>query len=228
MRHLVESGLALLATASLPLQFWLYAFHIATYLINRLPTKVLQFQSPFQVLFNKIQNYHHLKVFGYLCYPYLRSHNKHKLCYRSSPCVFLGYSPTHKGYMCFDSNSNSIYITRPVKFHETKFPFQQTVNTSSASSSSQFTSTPALLPIPLSIPPTQTSQSSVPTSQSPHLSNSAHSYHSSHNSTSLLPILDPILVPFTASSSSSLTNPLAPHNSHPMTLRHIIISFHIH
>ena len=47
MRHLVETGLALLATTSLPLQFWLYAFHTTTYLINRLPTKVLQFQSPF-------------------------------------------------------------------------------------------------------------------------------------------------------------------------------------
>ena len=123
-RHLVETGLALLATTSLPLQFWLYVFHTATYLINRLPTKVLQFHSLFQVLFNKIPNYHHLKVFGCLCYPYLLPYNKHKLCYRFSPCVFLGYSPTHKGYMCFDSNSNRIYITRHVKFHETKFPSQ--------------------------------------------------------------------------------------------------------
>ena len=170
-------------------------------------------------LFNKIPNYHHLKVFGCLCYPYLRPYNKHKLCYCSSPCVFLGYSPTHKGYMCFDSNSNRIYITRHVKFHETKFPFQQTVNTSSASSSYQFTSPPALLPVPLSIPPTQTSQSLVPTSQSPHLSNYAHSCHSSHNSASLIPIPNPIPVPFTASSSSSLTNPSAPHNSHAMITR---------
>ena len=210
MRHLVETGLALLATTSLPLKFWLYAFHTTTYVINRLPTKVLQFQSPFQVLFNKIPNYHHLKVFGCLGYPYLHPYNKHKLCYCSSPCVFLGYSPTHKGYMCFDSNSNCTYITRHVKFHETKFPFQQTVNTSFASSSYHFMSPPALLPVPLSIPPTQTSQSLVPTSQSPHLSNYAHSCHSSHNSASLIPIPNPIPVPFTAYSSSSLTNPSAP------------------
>ena len=124
MRHLVETGLALLATTSLPLQFWLYAFHTATYLINWLPTKVLKFQSPFQVLFNKIPNYRHLKMFGCLCYPYLCPYNKHKLCYRSSLSMFLSYNPTHKGYMCFDSNSNRIYITRHVKFHETKFPSQ--------------------------------------------------------------------------------------------------------
>ncbi|KAL6321607.1 hypothetical protein AAG906_025439 [Vitis piasezkii] len=143
--------------------------------------------------------------------------NKRDVC---SACpVAKSYSPTHKGYMCFDSNSNRIYITRHVKFHETKFPFQQTVNTSSASSSYQFTSPPALLPVPLSIPPTQTSQSLVPTSQSPHLSNYAHSCHSSHNSASLIPIPNPIPVPFTAFSSSSLTNPSAPHNSHPMITR---------
>ncbi|RVW75652.1 hypothetical protein CK203_055276 [Vitis vinifera] len=78
------------------------------------------------------------------------------------------------------------------------------------------TSTLALLPIPLSIPPTHTSQYSVPTFQSPHLSDSAHSCHSSHNSASLIPIPDPIPVPFIASSSSSLTNSSTPHNFHPM------------
>ena len=57
MRHLVETGLTLLTTASLPLQFWIYAFHTTTHPIKRLPTKVFQFQSPFQVLFNKIPNY---------------------------------------------------------------------------------------------------------------------------------------------------------------------------
>ena len=71
----------------------------------------------------------------------------------------------------------------------------------------------------MSIPPTQTSQSSVPTSQSPHLSNSAHSCHSSHNSASLIPIPDPIPVPFIPSSSSSLTNSSTPHNFHPMITR---------
>ena len=34
MRHLVETSLALLAITSLPLQFWLYAFHTTTYLTN--------------------------------------------------------------------------------------------------------------------------------------------------------------------------------------------------
>lgn len=40
IRHIVETGLALTAQASLLLKFWLYAFHTVVYLINLLPTKV--------------------------------------------------------------------------------------------------------------------------------------------------------------------------------------------
>ena len=43
MKHIVEIGLALLATAFLPFKFWIYAFRVAIFLINHMPTKVLQF-----------------------------------------------------------------------------------------------------------------------------------------------------------------------------------------
>ena len=39
--HIVEVGLSLLAHASMPLKFWDEAFITATYLINRLPSKVI-------------------------------------------------------------------------------------------------------------------------------------------------------------------------------------------
>lgn len=45
--HLVETGLTLLQSASLPSKFWSYAFQAAVYLINRLPTLVLKMSSPF-------------------------------------------------------------------------------------------------------------------------------------------------------------------------------------
>ncbi|RVW65725.1 Retrovirus-related Pol polyprotein from transposon RE1 [Vitis vinifera] len=40
-RHIVETGLALLSHASLPMKYWHYAFQTATFLINRMPSKVL-------------------------------------------------------------------------------------------------------------------------------------------------------------------------------------------
>ncbi|KAE8656318.1 Nodulation-signaling pathway 2 protein [Hibiscus syriacus] len=49
-RHVVELGLVLLAQASLPLQYWSYAFVTAVHLINRLPTSVLGGITPYEKL----------------------------------------------------------------------------------------------------------------------------------------------------------------------------------
>ena len=52
-RHIVDIGLTLLAQAHLPLKFWWNAFQTAVYIINRLPTPVLNNISPYQKLFHK-------------------------------------------------------------------------------------------------------------------------------------------------------------------------------
>jgi histone deacetylase 1/2 len=50
-RHIVETGLTLLGQCSAPLRFWNYAFESSVYLINHMPTLVLQNTSPFECLF---------------------------------------------------------------------------------------------------------------------------------------------------------------------------------
>jgi hypothetical protein len=124
-RHVVESGLALLSHAHTPLRFWDDAFQSACYLINRLPTSVLQFQSPYEKLFNTSPDYLFLKTFGCSCWPNLRPYNTHKLQPRSTQCVFLGYSLIHKGYKCLHLPSNRLYISRDVVFDENTFPFHK-------------------------------------------------------------------------------------------------------
>jgi len=49
--HIVELGLTLMAQANLPLQFWWEAVHTTVYHINRLPTPVLKFLSPYEKVF---------------------------------------------------------------------------------------------------------------------------------------------------------------------------------
>lgn len=56
-RHIVEMGLSLLAHASIPLKFWDEAFLTAVFLINRLPSKVIDNQTPFERLFQKTPDY---------------------------------------------------------------------------------------------------------------------------------------------------------------------------
>ena len=135
IRDLVEIGLALSAQASLPLKYWMQPFQMAAYLINLLPSKVLSYQSPIQLLFHKALNYTHLRIFGCLCFPSLRPYMTNKLSYRSTPCVFLGYALSHKGHLCHDTKTDRFYISWHVIFHENTFPFQSSLVSSDTSSS---------------------------------------------------------------------------------------------
>lgn len=121
--HVVETGLALLSHASLPKPYWTYAFAAAVYLINRMQTEVLQGESPYAKLFQTSPNYLKLRVFGCLCYPWIRPYNTNKLESRSTSCVFLGYSLTQSAYLCLDVATGRIYTYRHVRFVENVFPF---------------------------------------------------------------------------------------------------------
>lgn len=116
-------GLALLAHASMPLNFWDEAFLAATYIINCIPSKVINFDTPLERLFQQQPNYTCFRVFGCACWPNLRPYNTHKLQFLSKQCVFLGYSTLHKGFKCLDPNSGRVYISRDVTFDENVFPF---------------------------------------------------------------------------------------------------------
>jgi histone deacetylase 1/2 len=62
--HIIEVGLALLGHASMPLKFWDEAFLTATFLINILPNKVIDFDTPIERLLGTIPNYDALRIFG--------------------------------------------------------------------------------------------------------------------------------------------------------------------
>jgi transposase InsO family protein len=97
-RHILEVCLTLLGQSGLSSKFWVESFLTATYLINRLPTPVLQQESPFSKLMKKDPDYTLLRAFGCLCYPLLRPYASHKLSFRSKPCIFIGYGGNQKGY----------------------------------------------------------------------------------------------------------------------------------
>jgi hypothetical protein len=128
-RHVVEMGLSLLAHAGMPLKFWDKGFSTAAYLINDiLPSQVIDFVSPFEKLFLSKPDYTWLKVFGCTCWPHLRQYNTRKLEFHSKQCVFIRYSPNHKGYKCLDVSIRRVYISyisRDVVFDEHVFPFTQ-------------------------------------------------------------------------------------------------------
>ncbi|KAL8159601.1 hypothetical protein V2J09_001138 [Rumex salicifolius] len=90
----IEKGLALLAHSNLPIKFWENAFHTTVYVNNRTITPNLSFKSPYESLYAKQPDYGFLKYFGCM----------------SLPCIFIGYSPKHKGYCCYHIPSATTYI----------------------------------------------------------------------------------------------------------------------
>ena len=116
---------SLMFQASLPSSYWVEALHTATYLLNRQPSKTLNFATPFFALYGVHPSYSHLRVFGCKCYPNLSATAPHKLAPRSTLCVFLGYPLEHKGYRCLDLATNRVIISRHVTFDESSFPFAE-------------------------------------------------------------------------------------------------------
>jgi hypothetical protein len=105
------------------MKFWDEAFMAATFLINRLPSKVIDNQTTFERLLQQKPDYLSLRTFGCACWLNLRPYNRHKLELRSKQCAFLGYSNLHKGYKCLDIQSGRVYISQDVIFDEEVFPF---------------------------------------------------------------------------------------------------------
>lgn len=113
---------ALLTHSTLPHTFWSLALQTAVYLINRMPTPVLGKSSPFELLFGSAPNYLKLRIFGCLCFPWLRPYTAGKLDPPSRSCIFVGYCTSQSTYRCYDPATGQIFISRHVRFVEDRFP----------------------------------------------------------------------------------------------------------
>jgi len=92
-RHLLDVARCLMFHMHLPKHFWGHAVLTACYLINRLPTSVLQGNTPFSILHpNRSLFSLPLRVFGCVCFVHNLTPGLDKLDPRAEQCVFVGYS----------------------------------------------------------------------------------------------------------------------------------------
>lgn len=122
-RHLLEVCRALLFQSHLHIVYWGECLLTTTFLINRYPSKLLNYKTPFELLFHKPSDYSFLKCFGCLCFACTLPHQRGKLDPRVTACVFLGYPFGKKGYKLFDLSSKHIFVSVDVIFHESIYPF---------------------------------------------------------------------------------------------------------
>lgn len=65
----------------------------------------------------------HSYVFRCACYPHFSQPKIHKLSAHSTFCAFLGYASNYKGYYCYDSIKNKVYILCHVTLKEDFFAY---------------------------------------------------------------------------------------------------------
>ncbi|XP_070002185.1 uncharacterized protein [Nicotiana sylvestris] len=82
-----------------------------------LPSTVLKGKSPYEKLFNTEPSIDHMRVFECLCYA-VKVRRQDKFSARALSVVFMGYSPTKKGYKLYDLQSKQFIISRDVAFKE--------------------------------------------------------------------------------------------------------------
>jgi hypothetical protein len=125
-RHILETARALLHGNHVPTRFWPDAVSTTVHLLNRLPSKVLQFQTPLQVLASHVSLNTTLmlppRVFGCVAYVHLHKNQRSKLDPCALRCLFLGYAVHQKGYRCYDPSTSRLYVSMDVTFLESE-PF---------------------------------------------------------------------------------------------------------
>ncbi|RVW20625.1 Retrovirus-related Pol polyprotein from transposon TNT 1-94 [Vitis vinifera] len=101
-RHLLEVARSLMFSMNVPKLFWGQAVLTAAYLINRMPSRVLKFQTPCQTLLKSFPTTRLIstvppKIFGCSVFVHINQQHRSKLDPRSLKCIFLGYSSNQKG-----------------------------------------------------------------------------------------------------------------------------------
>lgn len=115
-----------------PKIFWGDAILTTTYLVNRMPFRVLQFQTPCQVFQNSypsscLISSIPLKIFGCSSFVHIPQQFESKLDPKAIKCIFLSYAPMQKEYRCYSPLTKKFYHSMDVTIFENE-PFYPKTN----------------------------------------------------------------------------------------------------
>ena len=109
---------SILKARDVPNYMWAEGVRHATFLINRVSTRALVNQTPYEAFKGKKPNLEGLRVFGCVAYatgtrPYLQ-----KLDDRSTRLIYIGNEPGTKGFRLFNPRAKKIVVCRDAEFNE--------------------------------------------------------------------------------------------------------------
>jgi len=90
----------------------------ATYLLNRLLTRILKNKNPFETWKGYKPSVQYLKVFGYVCYSHVPEEKRAKLNKKVEVGILMGYNNITKGYMIYQPLTDKLIVNKDVSFDE--------------------------------------------------------------------------------------------------------------
>nr|GEU89828.1 retrovirus-related Pol polyprotein from transposon TNT 1-94 [Tanacetum cinerariifolium] len=124
-RHLLDTERALKFHSGVPDKFLGDCVLTATYLINKMPMKILKWKTPFEMIYGVLPSYDQLRVIGCLCFASITKPHKDKFSPRTIRSVLIGYPPGQKWHKLYSLETHEMFCSRDVIFHETVFPFKK-------------------------------------------------------------------------------------------------------
>jgi len=105
---------------NVPKFLWSEAVMTSVYLINRTPSRLLGWKTPYEMLRGVNEFIVRPKVFGRTCF--VRDHRPSvgKVDPRPVKCIFVGYSSSQKGYKCWCPIERRLFVSMDVTFRESE------------------------------------------------------------------------------------------------------------
>jgi len=121
IRTLMEPTRSTLALGKLPLRLWSEILLSIVHIKNRLPSRAIGGQIPFELLTGKTAKLGHLRILGCDAYVLHKGPGRNKLEEKSTHCILVGFGDTSGTYRLFDPRHNVVIISHDVVFNEEGF-----------------------------------------------------------------------------------------------------------
>ena len=106
---------SMMSQSDLPLSFWGYALEIATFTLNRAPSKFVA-KTAYGIWTGKTPSLSFLKIWG--CKVFVKCLQSDKLAPKLDKCIFVGYPKETLGYYFYNRSEGKVFVARNGVFLE--------------------------------------------------------------------------------------------------------------
>lgn len=117
---MMDMARSLLKCMKVPSRFWGEAVRHSVYLLNRLPTKAMGVQTPYEAWNGRKPHLGHLKIFGSGGHVKNATPHQKRLDDRSTQMVYFGVEQGSKAHRMFNPQTNKLVISRDVVFEKSR------------------------------------------------------------------------------------------------------------